>query len=492
MILPALKRFVSPENRQWLIALIVACAFFMEMLDGSVIATALPQMAQSFHENPVNLSIGMSAYLLTLAIFIPSSGWMADRCGSKTIFLSAIVIFTAASVLCGLSNTLLEFTAARIVQGIGGAMMVPVGRLVVLRSSDKSNLVNLIQFVTVPGLVAPVLGPPIGGFITTFSSWRWIFFLNIPIGIVGLALVVTFMVNHKAETRRAFDTLGFILTGAGLASLLFGLDQLGRPSFDSAVTSVLIGGGAVVCVLAFLHLRRAPHPLVDLSLFRIPTFALTTLFAGTGFRIVIGTTPFLWPLMFQVGFGMSPLASGALIIACAGGDLGMKLFARRILRRFGFRQTLIYNGLLVALAVLACAAFGAATPVAVIAAVLFVIGLFRSVQFGAFNALTYVDIPPEKMSAASSLASTIQQMSFGLGVAFGALALHLAALWNGHGTQGFTVADFRVAFIAAAALAAGAAFAFTRLDPNAGAEASGHRGQAGSPALATPKAARTP
>jgi EmrB/QacA subfamily drug resistance transporter len=474
----AVRRFTAPENRQWLIAGIVACAFFMEMLDGSVIATALPQMARSFNENPVNLSIGMSAYLLTLAIFIPASGWFADRFGSKTIFLSAIVVFTAASVLCGFSNSLLEFTASRVVQGIGGAMMVPVGRAVVLRSSDKTNLVNLMQFITVPGLIAPVLGPPVGGFITTFTTWRWIFFLNIPIGLIGIALGAAYMINHKAAERRSFDTLGFILSGTGLAALLFGLDQLGRPAIDPALTVGLIGGGAVVLVLAWLHLRRAVHPLIDLSLFGIPTFALTTLFAGTGFRIVIGTTPFLWPLMFQVGFGMSAFASGALIISCAAGDLGMKLYARQILRRFGFRNTLIYNGLFVGLSVLACAAFGASTPIVAIAVVLFVVGLFRSVQFGSFNALTFVDVPPEKMSAASSLASTIQQMAFGLGVAFGALALHLAALLNGtSASQTYTVADFRLAFVAAAALAIASALAFSRLDPGAGAEVSGNSGR---------------
>ena len=478
----AVKRFFGPEYRQRLVALIVAGAFFMELLDGSVIATALPQMALSFHDNAVNLSIGMSAYLLTLAIFIPSSGWMADRFGSKTIFLSAIALFTAASVLCGLSNNLWEFTAARVVQGVGGAMMVPVGRLVVLRGAEKRDLVNIMQFVSTPGLIAPVLGPPVGGFITTFSSWRWIFFLNIPLGLIALGLVAAFMVNHKAVAHRAFDTPGFLLSGAGLASLLFGLDQLGRPSIDPAYTVGLIGGGTVLCWFAFVHLRRTAQPLVDLSLFRIPTFALTTLLAGIGFRVVIGTTPFLWPLLFQVGFGMTAFASGSLMIACAAGDLGMKFFTTRVLRRFGFRQTLIVNGIFVALAVLACAAFSVATPVAVIAAVLFIIGLFRSVQFGAFNALTYVDVPPQKMSSASSLASTIQQMSFGLGVAFAALALHLAAQWNGNGAPGFTVADFRIAFAATAALAVAGSFAFTRLDPNAGVEASGHR--AGATALA--------
>ena len=478
-MIAAVRRFVAPENRQWLIAGIVACAFFMEMLDGSVIATALPQMARSFNENPVNLSIGMSAYLLTLAIFIPASGWFADRFGSKTIFLTAIAVFTIASVLCGFSNSLLEFTAARIVQGIGGAMMVPVGRTVVLRSSDKTNLVNLMQFITVPGLIAPVLGPPVGGFITTFTTWRWIFFLNIPIGVIGIALVAAFMVNHKSAERRSFDTLGFILSGGGLAAVLFGLDQLGRPAIEPVMTAGLICGGAIVLVLAWLHFRRALHPLIDLSLFRIPTFALTTLFAGTGFRIVIGTTPFLWPLMFQVGFGMTAFASGGLIIACAAGDLGMKLYARQILRRFGFRTTLIYNGLFLGLAVLACAAFGASTPVIVIAVVLFVVGVTRSVQFGSFNALTFVDVPPEKMSAASTLASTIQQMAFGLGVAFAALALHLAAFVTGTtATQTYTIADFRIAFAATAALAIVAAIAFTRLDPDAGAEVSGNSGLA--------------
>jgi EmrB/QacA subfamily drug resistance transporter len=471
-----LKRIFAPEFRQQLIALTVACAFFMEMLDGSVIATALPQMAQSFHENAVNLSIGMSAYLLTLAIFIPSSGWIADRFGSKTIFLSAIAIFTVASVLCGISNTLFEFTAARIVQGVGGAMMVPVGRLVVLRSSDKRDLVNMMQFISTPGLIAPMLGPPVGGFITTFSSWRWIFFLNVPIGVLGLVLVVAFMVNHKIDERRSFDTMGFVLSGAGLASLLFGLDQLGRPSISPAFTAALIGVGVVICGFAYLHLIRTEHPLLDLSLFRIQTFKISTLLAGTSFRIVIGTTPFLWPLLFQVGFGMSAFASGSLTIACAVGDFMTKFVSKRILQRFGFRQTLSINGVFCALAIGACALFSASTPIVVIAVVLFVIGCSRSVQFGSFNALTYGDVPQSRMSAASSLASTLQQMAFGVGIAYGALVLHLAALWNGR-SGGFTVADFHLAFLATAALALFSAFSFTRLAPDAGAEASGHQPQ---------------
>ena len=461
----------------------------MEMLDGTIIATALPKIAQTFHERPVDLSLGMSAYLLTLAVFIPSSGWMADRFGSKTIFATAIVVFTVASILCGSSNTLWEFTAARVLQGIGGAMMVPVGRLVVLRDSDKRELIRLTQFITTPGLIAPVLGPPIGGFITTFSSWRYIFFLNIPIGIVGLALVLAIMKNHRAEERRSFDFLGFVLSGAGVGSFVVGLDQISRASVDWTLAGMLCGSGAVLCVAAFFHLRSTKHPLLDFSLLRIPTFALPTLIGGTSFRVMIGTTPFLWPLLFQVGFGMSAFISGLVIIACAFGDLFMKIFAVRILRRFGFRRTLIYNGILSAGAVYACTVFTAATPIVAIALVLFTIGILRSVQFGSFNALTYVDVPPARMSAATSFASTLQQLSFGLGIAFGALALHGAALLHGETSSAYSVADFRIAFTAAAALALVSALAFTRLDPNAGSSATGHPGSAATRAAAGSPAA---
>ena len=468
-------RLFTPDRRPVLIALIVGCAFFMEMLDGTVIATALPQMARSFHENPVNLSIGMSAYLIALAVFIPSSGWLADRFGSKTMFAFAIVVFTGASMLCGAANALLPFVAARVLQGVGGAMMVPVGRLVVMRSSDKRDLIRLTQFITTPGLVAPVLGPPIGGFITTYASWRWIFFLNLPIGLVGLALVLAFMENHRSAERRAFDVRGFILSGTGLSSLVFGLDQLARPNVPVWLLVLLLGGGTVATALAFVHLRRTAHPILDLSLWKIPTFARGSLFAGTSFRIVIGTTMLLWPLMFQVGFGMSAFVAGLVIIGCAAGDLSMKVYAARILRAFGFRRTLVVNGLLAAGAMSICATFTAATPVIVIVAVLFVIGLMRSVQIGAFNALTYVDVPPERMSAATSLGSTVQQLAWSLGIAFATSILGVVALLRHPGVTGYIADDFRWAFVPVALLAFCSALDFLRLDPRAGAEATGHR-----------------
>jgi EmrB/QacA subfamily drug resistance transporter len=484
------RRLFAPEGRELLVALIVAGALFMELLDGTVIATALPQMAVSFHENPVNLSIGISAFLITLAIFIPASGWMADRFGSKTVFGSAIVIFTVASVLCGSSNTLWEFTAARVLQGLGGAMMVPVGRLVVLRSSDKRDLIRNTQFITTPGLIAPVLGPPLGGFITTFANWRWIFYLNVPIGIAGLVLVALYMTNQRAAEHQRFDWLGFALCGTGLAALIFGLDQFGRPNVDFVAASTLTGGGLVVCALAVLHLRRDPYPLLDLSLFRIPTFSSATLVAGSCFRIVIGSTPFLWPLLFQVGFGMSAFLSGLVIVSCAVGDLAMKVYTVRIMRRFGFRRTLFVNGILASIAVLACALFTRSTPIVVIVAVLFVIGLSRSVQFGSFNALAYADIAPQQMSAATSLGMTIQQISFGIGIAFGAVVLHGAAALRGEGAGTLAIADFQIAFVAVALIAFVSALSFGRLDPYAGAHVSGHRPDAGrAPA---PAVARTP
>ncbi len=465
----------APERRPVLVALIVGCAMFMEMLDGTVIATALPAMARTFHENPVNVSVGMSSYLIALAVFIPASGWFADRFGSRTMFALAIVVFTGASVLCGFANALLPFVAARVLQGVGGAMMVPVGRLVVMRSSDKRDLVRLMQYITTPGLVAPVLGPPLGGFITTFASWRLIFFLNIPIGIIGLALVLAYVENHRASERSPFDITGFLLSGTGLAALVFGVDQLARPNVSAWLLASLLGGGSVVTALAFVHLRRARHPILDLSLWKIPTFARGTLFAGTAFRVVIGSTMLLWPLLFQVGLGMTAFASGLVIIGCACGDLTMKVYSVRILRTFGFRRTLTINGVLAAAAIAVCAAFTAATPVVAIVAMLYVIGLMRSVQLGAFAVLTYVDVPPERMSAASSLGSTIQQLAWSLGIAFATSLIGVVALVRHPGVAGYGVDDFRIAFIPVAVLALLSALDFLRLDPRAGAEASGHR-----------------
>ena len=458
------------KRRPTLIALIVSFAFFMQQLDGTVIATALPQMARTFDETPLNVSIGVTAYLLTLAVFIPSSSWVADRYGPRTIFGAAIIVFTVGSILCGLSNSLLTFTASRILQAIGGAMMLPVGRLAVLRTAEKHELLRLMQYITTPGLIAPVLGPPLGGFITTYASWRWIFFLNIPIGIAGAILVFIFMRNDRAGERRPFDTLGFVLNGAGLASVMYGFTLLGRENNHPYLTAAFLIGGAAIVWLALRHARTHETPLVDLTPLRIPTFIISVLTGGALFRMIVGATPFMWPLMFQLGFGLPAFAAGLLMMACTAGDLAGQLFVRPVLRRLGYRPVMIASSALTTLFVFACVLFTRDTPAAAIAAVLLVIGVMRSLEFTAMNTLAYSGVTQEHMSAASTLASTLQQMLVGFGVAFGAFVLNSVAFARGEGTSGLTTPDFQFAFLAVGLLGVGATLIFLRLPRDAGAE----------------------
>jgi EmrB/QacA subfamily drug resistance transporter len=462
-------------QRTTLVALIVSCSFFMQQLDSTIIATALPQMARSLHDTPVNLSIGLTAYLVTVAIFIPASGWTADRFGARSVFTAAIGIFTLGSLWCGLSSSIWEFTAARIAQGIGGALMVPVGRLVVLRSVEKAQLIRSMQYITIPGLVAPVLGPPLGGFITTFSSWRWIFYINLPIGAVGIALALAFMQNTRGTERRSFDVVGFLASGGGLACLMAGLSAIGRPQGEPGTALALLAVGAAVFGFAVFHALRYPHPLLDLAPLRVRTFAISNLAGGTLFRIAIGSTPLLWALLFQVVLGMSAFVSGLLVMVCTGGDLLMQAWTRQLLRRHGFRSALLVNGIIATGSMFACAFFGRGTPVPLLIAVLLWNGMARSLQFTGLSTLQYADIPPPLMSSATSLASTVQQLAMGIGVAFGALALHLSAALRGAPSGAFDVVDFRFAFVAVGTLALLSVAQIFRLAPHAGAETSGHR-----------------
>jgi EmrB/QacA subfamily drug resistance transporter len=457
-----------------LIALIVAGAFFMENLDGTVIATALPQMAHSFGVNPIVLSIGMTAYLLTLAVFIPISGWIADRYGARTVFGSAIAVFTVSSLLCGISNGLWTFTGARILQGIGGAMMVPVGRLVVLRGTEKADLLRALAYVTWPGLIAPVLGPPVGGFFTTYASWRWIFFLNLPLGLVALILTWVFIANDRMDKRAPFDALGFVLTGVGLAALMYGFELLGRTDTPWLQALGFVAVGLVVGATAIWHARRTAHPLIDLSALTIPTFAVA-IWGGSLFRIAIGTVPFLVPLLLQIGFGLNAFSSGLLVLALFAGNLGIKPLTTPILRWFGFRAVLIANGLLNAVSILACALLSANTPVAIIAAVLFAGGVCRSLQFTCIASLSFSDIPPVQMSGASTFSSTVQQLTMGMGIAVGAMALHFAMLLRGGMSGTPTVMDFRLAFVLIALIAGFGIYDCFALDRRAGAQVSGHQ-----------------
>ena len=464
----------STSRRAIAVALLVAGAFFMENLDGTVITTAIPHMAHSFGTNPIALNVGITAYLLTLAMLIPMSGWVADRFGGRKVFAGAIAIFTFSSVLCGLCHTLPEFTCARILQGVGGAMMVPVGRLVVLRSTAKRDLVTAIAYVTWPGLVAPIIGPPLGGFITTYANWRWIFYLNVPLGMIAFLLTLFVIPDERMEEPKPFDWIGFALSGVGCGSLIFGLDMIGKPGGTTIQSLPLIGLALVLGWLAIRHFKRAKHPLMELSAMRVPTFAITILGASL-FRISIGATPFLMPLMFQIGFGMSPVKSGMLILAVFAGNLLMKPITTPVLRWFGFRAILLWNGVLCALALAACCFFNANTPVILLAVILFIGGLTRSMQFTCLNAVGFADIPSEEMSAASTLSSTVQQLTFAAGVAFGAIALRLSAFARGTTGETPAVIDFRVAFALVTLFTIASLFDYYFMPRDAGEEVSGHR-----------------
>jgi EmrB/QacA subfamily drug resistance transporter len=446
----------------------------MENLDGTVIATALPQMAKTFHADPVGMNVGMTAYLLAVAVFIPISGWVADRFGSRSVFATAILLFTCSSVLCGFSNSLLEFTSARVLQGIGGAMMVPVGRLVVLRTTEKKNLVRAIAYITWPGLAAPIIGPPLGGFITTFASWRWIFFLNVPLGVCALGLTFLWVRNEFSSERTPFDGTGFGLVAIASAFLMYSMDLLSRPEIPWAEFGVLFGVAVALGTVLIFHSRRVEYPLFDFKLVRIPTFAVT-IWGGSAFRMAIGATPFLLPLMFQVGYGLSAYRSGLLVLAVFAGNLAMKPATTPILKKFGFKTALIGNGILAAISLFSCSLLSPETPKLLILAVLFAGGLFRSMQFTSLNTIGYADVEDAQMSRANSLLSTVQQITGGMGIAVGAIALRIATRFSpAHGSSP-TVADFQIAFAILGALALVAVIDCFSLKPNAGDLVSGHK-----------------
>ena len=434
-----------PFSRATAISLLVAGAFFMENLDGTVIVTAIPQMAKSFGVQPVELSIGVSAYILALAVLIPASGWLADRLGARTVFAAAIVVFTLASVLCGMAPNLPLFVLARVLQGVGGALMVPVGRLVVLKTASKAEIISAIALIVWPGLAAPVVGPPLGGFITTYFSWHWIFFLNVPLGAVALYFALR-LVPQSDKLDKPFDWLGFVLTGGASFAVMLGIQLLSSDAPQWLWTVVLLVGGIALGVAAVGHARRADHPLVDLYALRFKTFAVTV-WGGTLVRAAIGAVPFLLPLLFQIGFGLNAFVSGQLVLSVFAGNIVMKIFTTRVLNRFGFRRVLIVNGLLNAAALFACALISPQTPVPLIMALLFVSGLTRSMQFTTIATIAFADVPADRMGAANTLSNIVQQIGFAFGIAVAALSLRAAAMVFPSATGALSLTQFHAAFI---------------------------------------------
>ena len=462
----------APARFSVILPLVVASALFMENMDSTVIATSLPAMAKDLNEDPVILKLAFTSYLLSLAVFIPISGWCADKFGARTVFRAAIGVFMLGSVACGFANGLGWLVLARAAQGIGGAMMVPVGRLVLVRTIPKDQFIGALAYLTVPALIGPIVGPPFGGFITTYFHWRWIFWINVPIGCVGLVLSTLFIPNIREREVPALDVVGFLMSGIGLSALIFGITVAGQAFVPKPLAIAAAVGGLGLLVAYVAHARRTPHPILDLSLLSVPTFR-TNVFGGFLFRVGVGATPFLLPLMLQVAFGLSPFQSGSLTFMTAAGALLMKLTAAPILRRFGFRRVLIVNALVSAVLLGACALFTAGTPGSVIMAVLLAGGFFRSLQFTSLNAIAYADLTPGQVSRATSFVSVAQQLSVSTGVVVGAFVLDRTRAFRGD--LALTQPDFATAFLVVAAVSACSIFVNMRLSDEAGSEMSGHR-----------------
>jgi EmrB/QacA subfamily drug resistance transporter len=460
---------------EFLVPLIVGCALFMETLDSNIITTALPVMARSLHESPITLNLAITSYLLSLAVFIPVSGWVADRYGARKVFRTAIILFTCGSILCGLSHSLLQLIVSRVLQGFGGAMMVPVGRLVVLRTVEKSDLVQAMSYLTVPAMLGPVLGPLVGGFIVTYYSWRWIFFLNVPICLLGIVLVTLLVPDISQQDASPFDYAGFLLTGLGLAAVVAGLETVGRGMFPNSIVIAVMFAGATCLTGYWFHCKRFARPIIDLKLLKIQTFSTSTIGGGL-FRAGFGALPFLLAMQLQLAFGISPFFAGLLTFFSAAGAFLMKFTVHRMVRSFGFRNLLIYNSILTAATVLLCALFRPTTPHVVIALVLLLGGFFRGLQFTTLGALAYADVPPRILSSASSLAGMAQQLFMSLGVTVGALVLHVCLAV--HGRQQVTPHDFVIAFTVIAAVSQLSLIYFVRMDRDAGQEVSGYRSSA--------------
>ena len=455
-----------------IVPLIVACALFMEMVDSTVIATSLPMIAHDLGKDPIVLKLGLTAYLLSLAVFIPVSGWVCDRFGGRKVFRAAIGIFMVSSMLCGVSRSFGFFVAARFLQGMGGAMMVPVGRIVILRTVPREEFVTAIAYLTTPAMLGPVVGPPLGGFITTYLSWRWIFYLNIPVSILGIYLAGRYMENFREPEVPRLDIRGFLLSAAGLLLAMFGLTTITDRLMPMSVSIACITFGLLALAAYVYHAMHNERPLLDLRLLRIQTYAVG-LTGGTLFRIGVGALAFLLPMLLQLGFGLSPVHSGLLTCSVAIGSVIAKPLAKPVLAWFGFRQMLSWNAVISGLWIVCFGLFRQTTHHSVIFAVLLIAGCFQSLQFTALNAIPYAELPDSEVSQATSLYAMVQQLSLGSGVALGALALQVSSYLHGH--RMIVTADFPPAFLLLGAIAISSAVSGARLPDDAGALLAGRR-----------------
>lgn len=452
------------------VPIVLAVALFMEQMDSTVIATSLPAIAADIGTSPIALKLALTAYLVSVAIFIPISGWMADRYGAKRIFRIAIGVFVVGSLACAAANSLGAFVAARFLQGMGGAMMTPVARLVLVRASRKDELVSAMALLTMPALIGPIIGPPVGGFITTFFTWHWIFLINLPIGIAGIVAAGRILPDMPGGFAPPIDWTGFLLSALAASGIVFGMSVVSLPVLSPLIGIAASAAGILATLLYVVHARRAERPILDLRLFRTPAFR-AAIAGGSLFRIGVGAVPFLMPLMLQLGFGLSAFESGLITFASAGGALAMKFLAPRLLRRVGFRTVLIGSAVIGSAFIGANGLFDASTHALPIVMVLFGAGFFRSLFFTSANALVFADIQDNEASQATAIAAVSQQVSIALGVAVAGLVLEAYARWSGGGLD---AQAFSVAFFTVAALTLLAVFPFLRLSGDAGSAVSGH------------------
>jgi len=457
-------------RRERLVPLIVAVALFMENMDSNVIATSLPVIANDLGTTPLMMKLAVTSYLLALAVFIPASGWTADRFGARNVFRVAIGVFISGSIVCASAPSLTVFIIGRIVEGMGASMMAPVARLLILRTVDKQSLVDAMAWLTIPALMGPLFGPPLGGFITTYAAWQFIFLINVPIGLVGILLVTRYIEDVRAEVLDPIDLPGLVLSGMAVAGLAFGLSIAGFDILPWPAVSALLTGGAVAALAYFMHAQRVAAPALDFSLMALPTFRASVI-GGSIFRIGVGAMPFLLPLLMQLGFGLTPFQSGLVTFAGAIGAASVKPVAVRIVRRFGFRPLLSVNAVISSAFIAACALFAPGVPFAIIIAVLIVGGFFRSLEFTCINTIGYADVEPQRMSRATTLSSVAQQVSLSTGVALGAFIVEFTLRAKHHSVIGAD--DFPPAFVIVGALSALSFISFLRLPHDAGAQMAG-------------------
>lgn len=442
----------------------------MEFIDSTALSTALPRLAQAFSADPIHLKLALTSYILALAVFTPASGWAAQRYGARRVFLIAMLVFLAGSALCGLSQNLGQLVAARIVQGVGGAMMTPVARLIVVGSTPKDKLISAMGWFTMPAMVGPLIGPPVAGFVLSVADWPWIFYLNLPIGVVGAIAVRRFVPKGAPDPEAGrFDTQGFVMSAIALSGLIGLAETAGLSLLPPLVQALLLAVSLSAGWLYLKHCRAQAKPILDLTLLRYPTFR-ASLLGGAFVRLGIGASPFLMPLLLQVALGWSPLKASGVTIATGLGVLIARPFAGALLKRYGFRTALVVFVTATALMTAAPGFFTASTPVWLMIVLLLVGGFARSSQFIATNTIAYADVPQPRVAAASTLAAVSQQVGLALGVSFGGLMLHLT---RGVGDHALTPQSFVWPFVAIGVVTLLALPVYLRLDKDAGASLSG-------------------